>query len=330
MYGYPAAEAIGKHISLIAPPEMPNDIPTIMATLRRGEKIEHYETRRITKDGRRIDVSLTVSPLRSSKGELIGASAIARDITDRKEAEEALRVSDRLATLGRLAAAVTHEINNPLEALTNLLFLVQNEAQVPAKARQYLQMANDEVERMGFIVRQTLSFSRAEVKPSPVKLSGIVESVLTLLKPRIRDGRIFLRTEIKADDEIFAVPADLRQVFANIIRNAIEATPPAGAVVIRLNQAQNWTDAGERGMRITVADSGCGIPEHMKKHLFEPFFSTKLEKGTGLGLWVAHGIVQKHGGRIQVHSSSKDGRSGTCFSVYLPGTMAQSGFQNAA
>ncbi len=315
-FGYSAQEMIGRPITTIIPPELQEDEQRILATIARGERIDHFETIRMTKDGERIDVSLTISPVINEAGGIIGAAKIARDITQQRKAEQALRTTERLASVGRLAATVAHEINNPLEALTNLIYLAKYNA-VRNDVRKYLAAAEEELERISHLTRQTLGFYRETKGASNVTVGAIIHSLILVFASRIRNKRIEISTEIKQDPEIRAVPGEIRQLIANLLSNSIDAVKPGGRIRVRLSATQKIGNR-KSGVRLTVADSGPGIPASVRPKLFEPFFTTKHEVGTGLGLWVCKSIVEQHQGSIRVRSSAAPHNSWTVFSVFLP------------
>jgi PAS domain S-box-containing protein len=317
MFGYTAEEMVGKSITKIIPPELYGDETRILATIARGERIEHFETVRIRKSGEPIEISLTISPVRDEKGRIIGAAKIARDITQQRQAERALRTTERLASVGRLAATVAHEINNPLEAVTNLIYLARHSAQGDGVIK-YLSMAEEEMERVSHLTRQTLGFYRETDEAIGMRLGVIVESLLTVFKPRMRKKGIRAGAEIRDDVEIQAIPGEIRQVLANLLGNSIDALSNSGSIRVRVSHAREWTGCGRRGVRLSVADTGSGIPVQIRAQLFEPFFTTKKNVGTGLGLWISRSIVENHQGSIRMRSSTRPGRSGTVFSVFLP------------
>lgn len=231
-------------------------------------------------------------------------------------AQAMLRASEKLASLSRLASTIAHEVNNPLEAVTNLLYLL-NGCQLNHTARHYLNLAAQELQRLSYVVRQSLAFTRMESDQTPVPVSEIVEQILQLYSPRIQAGAVTVATRFEHDAR---VPAELRQVVSSLVVNAVDAVGNGGTVWVHLARAA----AGfpEPGLRLVIADNGTGIaPEH-RRELFQPFFSTKQERGNGLGLWVAKEIVQKYGGSIHVRSSIRPGRSGTAFSVFIPAACA--------
>jgi len=317
MYGYKAEEVIGKSIDIIAPTEN-NDIEAILARIRIGERVTHYQTQRKTKDGRIITVSLTVSPLRNRKGEITGASVIARDITDAKKTEAALRNSEKLATVGRLAATIAHEINNPLEAVANVLYLLEGHSDLSAESRKFVEVAQAEVARISHIVKQTLGFHRESPQPVPIDFSELVESVLDLFRRKMEISGISLQTRYEKPHTIPGFPGEMRQVFSNLVSNAIEAMPHGGQLAVSVRRAREHYTGGRRGIRVTIADSGSGIDAGSLPRIFEPFFTTKGEKGTGLGLWVSLGIINQHGGVLRARSFTAPQRHGTAFTVFIP------------
>jgi PAS domain S-box-containing protein len=314
LYGYSADEAIGRHISFVAPPERSHEIARNTARLQQGEYIDGYPTKRQRKDGTRISVLLSISPLRNSNGVIVGSSAIARDITAERRAEEALRRNEKLATAGRLAATIAHEINNPLEAVTNLLYLARHDG---GRQDEYLVQAEKELQRVAAIAQQTLGFVR-ESPAAPLSIAETFDQVLQLYGRKLDEKHIQTEKEYETKIEIFGFAGELRQLFSNLILNAVDAMPDHGRLRLRVARTHLWSNGLQPGVRVTVADNGSGISAAAMPHIFEPFYTTKKDLGTGLGLWLAHGIVQKHGGSIRVRSRTDPGNSGTVFSVFLP------------
>ena len=312
IFGYKAEEIIGKPITTIIPPELQDDERRILATIARGERIEHFETVRMKKSGEHIDVSLTISPIKDEQGTVIGAAKIARDITQRKRTERALQLTEKLASVGRLAATVAHELNNPLEAVTNFIYLAQTTENLPETAKEYLTLADRELERVSHIAQQTLGFYRDTASLSLVDIRESLDDVLRVFESRLRYKS--LKTEVNAERglKIEALGGEVRQVFSNLISNAIDACQSHGVIKVH---AKTVLRHSEPFAQITFADRGCGIPDGLKAKIFDPFFTTKSDVGTGLGLWVSRSLVEKHGGRIAFRS--RHGK-GTVFIVHFP------------
>lgn len=238
-------------------------------------------------------------------------------LVENLRAEEALRTAEKLAVAGRLAASIAHEINNPLEAVVNLLYLVSSASSLE-ESKGYAQTATDELARVSEIVSQTLRFHREPNKPVMVRVPEIVDSALVLYQARLASAQIVLEKDFRECPPILARSGELRQLILNLVGNAVDAMAGGGTLKIRITNVREYNNGTRAGIRLTVADSGSGIPPAIKKRLFEPFVSTKGNNGTGLGLWVSSGIVQKHGGRIQVKSSALSPVTGTVFSIFLP------------
>jgi PAS domain S-box-containing protein len=316
IFGYSANEMIGRSITTIIPPALLEDEQRILKTIGRGERIEHFETVRQTKSGELIDVSLTVSPVKDEAGRVIGIAKTARDITQQKKVEQTLRMTERLASVGRMAATVAHEINNPLEAMMNLVYLAKGSAALN-DIQGFLNAIDEELNRISQITKQTLGFYRETIAPSAMRVGEMLNPLISMLGRRARNRRIEIRPEIRQDPEIYAVPGEIRQLIANFLNNSIDAVESNGAIRIRIG-ANGLKRQHLTGIRITIADSGPGIPPSARSKLFEPFFTTKKDVGTGLGLWVCMNIVQRHHGSIRMKSSTRPGRSWTVFSVFLP------------
>jgi PAS domain S-box-containing protein len=313
LYGYTSEEAVGHHISFISAPEQRAEITGVLLHVQRGEPVVGERAEHLRKDGSRIIVLLSFSPLRGAHGTVTGCSAIIRDITTQTRAEEALRKNEKLAAAGRLAATVAHEINNPLEAITNLLYLARQDT---GRRDEYLTMAEDEVQRVASIAEQTLGFVR-ETSSVDLDVGKLLDQVLKLYSRKLDSKHIHVEKEYQSDVRIRGFAGELRQLFANLVINAVDASAENGRLRLRISHYRNWGNS-HGGVRVTIADTGSGIgPGHLR-HIFEPFYTTKKDIGTGLGLWLSHGIVQKHGGSIRVRTRSLPGRSGTVFTVFLP------------
>lgn len=233
-----------------------------------------------------------------------------------ERAQEALRRSEKLAVTGRLAASIAHEINNPLEAVTNLLYLMRSEPS-QEKMQAYLAEAERELARVTEITTQTLRFYREPNKPLETELANVLRSVLVLYQSRLTAADVSVEQQIRETFlTVLSSPGELRQVIANIIGNSIDAMRRGGRLRIRISRRK--AARGAFAVRLTIADTGSGIPAHLLPKIFEPFITTKGETGTGLGLWVTEEIIKKNGWKIQVRSSQCPGRSGTTFSLYMP------------
>ena len=283
----------------------------------------------IARDGREFVIDDSAAPIMSGAGKMIGVVLVFRDVTEERQVQAALVASEKLAVAGRLAASIAHEIHNPLDSVANLHFLLAQEND-PVKREEFLRLAQQELSRTMQISRTMLSLYREPRAPIQLNLGELVEGVLLLLDRRVNHQGIQLETRITGDLAVEGFPAELRQVFTNLIVNAIEAAGSRGKVRITMQHA----DSGElhgAGAVIEVADSGPGIAPEAAKKLFQPFFTTKGAEGTGLGLWVSMGIVQKHGGSISVVDGVDPELTGAHIQVFLPArTMAQRAGEPAA
>ena len=267
-----------------------------------------YRMRRA--DGSHRWVLTRAQPLLDAMGRVAHWFGTTMDIHERKVAESLLRRTEKLAAAGRLAASVAHEINNPLEAVGNLLYLALHEQGLPAVSKRYLGLANEELRRVGNIVSQTLGFYRESGAPQPLDLSELVNDVLSLYERKL-DARQIRVTRSMESMIVEGVAGELRQVVANLLSNALDAMEPYGVLAIEVRRHRD-------DVRLTVSDTGSGMTQPVLDHIFEPFFTTKKDAGTGLGLWVSKGIVEKHQGRLEVASSQKAEDHGTAFVVTLP------------
>jgi signal transduction histidine kinase len=240
------------------------------------------------------------------------------DITERRKSEEVLRNSEKLAATGRLAHTIAHEINNPLAALTNLLYLARSEFESGLPVGQYLELAQQEVNRISRITRQTLSLHRESASPIQVDVSGILRDVVELLRPKADEAHVSVELETRDNAGIQGYPGELRQAFLNFVVNAVEAAPAGGRVLVRSHRSAAWSNGSLPGVRITISDDGAGIPDEVKGQIFEAFFTTKDLKGSGLGLWLSNSIIVKHHGSVRFRTRTTPPSTGTCFNIFLP------------
>jgi signal transduction histidine kinase len=258
-------------------------------------------------------------PVRPVPEQVRWVGVIVIDSSEHKRSEEALRKSEKLAATGRLAASIAHEINNPLEAITNLLFLLRNFCQLDPQATGYVEMAEHEAQRIAEITQQTLRFYRQSTLPARANMADLLDSVLSLFSGRLSTHAIVVTHEYDPAMDLFCFAGEIRQVFANLIGNAIDASTQNGRLIVRARRSRNW-NTGQQGVRFTVADTGCGMEPHVRQRIFEAFFTTKEITGTGLGLWVSQEIIQKHHGLIHVRSRAAHANraGGTVFEIFLP------------
>lgn len=312
MFGYAPEEILGQPIQQIIPAELHNEEVAILRNLRDGKRLDHFETDRLCKDGSRIKISLTISPLRNAERRVIGASMIARNITERVKMQEAFIESEKLAATGRMAAAIAHEINNPLEAVTNLAFLINTSKSLDPITKDCAEMLMAEILRISNVAKRSLTFFRDTGKPAEFDVAETVDGVLDLNRPLFAQKSVAVARNYEGSCAVFGSSAEMRQVFSNLIRNAIDAVSTDGQIEVRIRAAHGGS------WRISVADNGHGISPEAKERLFQPFVTTKGHTGNGLGLWISRGIVEKHGGQIRARSGAIGGRSWTVFSVVLP------------
>jgi two-component system CheB/CheR fusion protein len=272
---------------------------------------------------------LSAARLRLPGGSTSGCVITLFDIEERKRTEEYLRRSERLAATGRLAATIAHEINNPLAAVTNLLYLLSADERLDPGLKDYADVAQAEISRVAHITKQTLAFHRDATIPVRVNLNDLIESVLYLYAHKLKIKCIRVHKEVDFAGDVIGFPNELRQVISNIFENAIEASQESGLVRLRVYSSHEFLNSANPGVRITIADDGPGIQVENAQKIFEPFFTTKGEKGTGLGLWVCQGIVQKHGGFIRMRSSTNPRHCGTVFSIFLPVRQGEGAQKNS-
>lgn len=312
LYGWHRQEVLGKPIHLILKTRFPVEFDEVQGVLARTGKWNGTLVQ-FTRDGQEVTVACR-------KALKAGGSAILeinRDITAQLKAEDALRKTERLAAMGRVAGIIAHEINNPLEAITNTFYLLRDNPSLDTEARYLAQLGEQELLRVAHITRQTLGFYRESQSPVDVAIPDLLDEILELQSRRIEFGNVVLEKRYRSRGTIRGFPVELKQVFLNLLGNAVQAMPEGGKLRLHVFES---TSLGHRrpDVRIRICDTGVGIEAEHAKHLFEPFFTTKSAKGTGLGLWISRGIIQKYGGSIRFRSASFKGMKMTCFQVTLP------------
>ncbi len=309
MLGWKAEEIIGKQLPVA--PNSSHDWSELVSKLSAGASLVHIETKQLKEDGSIMDALVSGAPIHSAAGpaqEFIGVIA---DSTEIKLAKDALIRTEKLSAAGRLAASIAHEINNPLEAVTNLLYLARSS---PDKAQDFLAMADEELARVTHLTKQTLGFYRDSGAPGLIDLSSLIENVISIYQSKLKDKQITVVKDLAVTERITTVAGEVRQVLSNLLANALDATPSKGKIIVRTKFARASGTVAR--VQITVADTGSGIDPALKSKIWEPFFTTKKDIGTGLGLWVSKQIIEKHAGSIRFRSSSK----GTVFILFLPVT----------
>ena len=309
LYGWTSDEVLGKSAHELLRSKFPVPLPDILAAVRvqgewRGEIIHS------NKEGLGVVVATRWTPRTDANGELIGTFEINRDLTEEKHRQEYSRNAERLATLGRLAATVAHEINSPLDVLNNIFYLLKQQP-LSDTARELVRQGELEVRCIADITNATLRYSRSSAQPAQASLRDILDNVLAMHSGQIRIRNVHVEKRYRTEGNVVARAGELRQVFANLIGNALDALPAGGRLRVSL------TGGGSNGFFVAIADHGAGMSPAVRERIFEPFFTTKGAGGTGLGLWIARDIVRNHGGTIRVRSYTQPGRSGTVFMLWI-------------
>jgi PAS domain S-box-containing protein len=316
--GLPAEQIIGKRFGEIAP-NLAGIVEPLFVRVIQGEPIRNFdlEGELPSQPGVHRYWTVSYSPVFNSERVIQAISAVIFETTAQKRTEQALIQGEKLAAVGRLASSISHEINNPLEAVTNLIYLATTRPGIPNEVREILHLADKELSRVSQIASQTLRFHRQSTKPTLVSPVELLKPIIAVYQGRLFNSGISLDQEHEPVEPIRCLENDIRQVLNNLISNALDANKRGGHVLIRSREATDWK-TGRSGIRITIGDTGCGMSQETKRHIFEAFFTTKGIHGTGLGLWISKGIVDKHSGRLHVYGSNREGCSGAVFSVFLP------------
>lgn len=324
LYGWTREEALGKNIHAFLQTQFPEPFERIKDELSRKQYWQG-ELIHTTRDGQHVVVlcrKVLDGTAPSTSGAVLETNT---DITERRRVEELaraqeerLRKTERIAAAGQLAASLAHEINNPLTSVTNALYLLNHSPDLNANDKNLLRTAASELSRVSRIVQQSLSYYRAGTVAQEIDLAALVEESLGIFSDRFKRAGVQLSKKIMPGVLIMGFGGEVRQVIDNLLLNALEATSNGGRVAVSVRRSHNWSDHNQEGVRLTIGDTGCGIPKEHLPRIFEPFFSTKQQRGNGLGLWVVRGIVAKHGGGIRVRSFAAEGRTGTVVSVLWP------------
>jgi signal transduction histidine kinase len=304
---------LGESILKLIPEELRSDEAIIIGKIRAGERIDHFETVRLTKDGRRLNVSLTVSPVKDEQGRVIGASKILRDISGRKRIEESLLQAEKIAAAGKMASTIAHEVNNPLEAVTNLLYLLRPFV-TNATGTEYLETAESEIARVSHIAKQTLGFYREHTTASPNSVAELLQHAITIYEPRCTLNGITIEKSLFSKKKIVLRRGEMMQVISNLIANSMYAMPSGGTLSVSVEDAGGSDD----GVVVTIQDTGVGIAPQDIPRVFDAFFTTRTAIGTGIGLFIAKQFVEGHGGRIELESKQGVQEHGTTVRIYLP------------
>lgn len=318
--GLPREKILGRTIFELAPLK---GLREIFEQVAKGHSVRNLllEGELATRPGEHRYWNVSYSPIRNAAGIVEAIAAVVLEMTNQKKAEAALIQSEKLAAVGRLASSISHEINNPLEAITNLLYLIALSDDLPEGVRRYVQIAQGELSRVCQIATQTLRFHRQAVRATQVSAADLVDAVLNLYHGRLANSGIHVEACYSTCSKVLCFENDIRQVLNNLIANSIDAMRQGGRLMVRAHDGVDYTTKhpdGRRGIRITVADTGHGISPIVQSRLFEPFYTTKDLNGTGLGLWISAGIVDRHQGQLTFRSSQHPLRHGTVFSLFLP------------
>jgi PAS domain S-box-containing protein len=317
LLGLPKEKVLGSKVSEVA-----STVPGLQEALRTvatGQPVIGgiLEGELSTTPGVKRYWTMDYTPVFGSNGEVVAIAAASAEITRQKQAEAVLMKSEKLAVVGRLASTIAHEINNPLEAVTNLLYLIRSR-ELPEDVTEFIDIAERELRRASAITNQTLRFHKQSTNPSEVSCDTLIGEVLLIFHGRIVNSKIRVETRYRARGPVACLEGEIRQVISNMIANSIDAMhPKGGRLLLRCRNATN-DRTGEKYQVVTVADTGSGMSQQTVKNLFEPFFTTKGFSGTGLGLWISQEIIKRHGGSIKIRSSQRANMSGSVFTIYLP------------
>jgi PAS domain S-box-containing protein len=315
-FGLAPEQIVGRTLTEMAPIE---GLKELFEQVLAGEPVINFplEGELATRPGEHRYWTVSYFPVIAADGTVQAITAASLEITQQKKAERALMRSEKLAVVGRMAASIAHEINNPLESVTNLLYLAEHSTD-PTKTKEYVRIAERELRRVSAITNQTLRFHKQSSSPQGISAQELIDSVVSVFQGRIVNAGIRVEDRKRAVQPVRCFEGEIRQVLSNLVSNAIDALhPQGGRLLLRSREGTDWR-TGRRGIVISVADTGRGMPGSVQSRLFEPFYTTKGIHGTGLGLWISSEIIDRHHGALRFRSSQKEGRSGTVFTMFLP------------
>jgi two-component system, sporulation sensor kinase C len=320
MTGYALEEVEGRNCRFLQNGDSDQPGLTLIREAIKGQRETTAVLRNYRKDGSAFWNELSLSPIRNASGEVTHFVGIQDDVTERVEFESALRESEKLAAVGRLASSIAHEINNPLEAMMNLLYLAQNnlpEIEGNADTAEYLRHLDEELQRVKLITARSLRFYKQSHGPEAVLASALLNSVLDVYAPRLLNYNVRVERRERSTEHIVCLVSEIRQVFSNLVTNAIDAmSKDGGRLLIRTHEATDWS-SDRKGLVLTVADTGKGMSPETRANVWRAFYTTKGVSGTGLGLWISSEIVQRHHGHLRLRSRQGES-SGTVFQLFLP------------
>jgi PAS domain S-box-containing protein len=316
-FGLKPEQVVGRTLTEMAPIE---GLRELFEQVRAGQPVINFplEGELVTRLGDYRYWTVSYFPVVAADGSVQAISAASLEITHQKKAELALIQSEKLAVVGRLAASIAHEINNPLESITNLLYLAER-SNDPAETKEYVQTAERELRRVSIIANQTLRFHKQSSRPQEISGGQLIDSIVSMFQSRIVNAQVRVEERKRADQPVRCFEGEIRQVLSNLVGNAIDAMQPLGGgrLLLRSRVGRDWS-TGRPGLVITVADTGSGMSGSVTSRIFEPFYTTKGIGGTGLGLWVSSEIVERHSGTLLFRSSQKEDTRGTVFTLFLP------------
>jgi PAS domain S-box-containing protein len=318
----PSSEILGKSIAAVCAGPVREEVePRLIRVFDAGGPVPNIELKTdvLTAEGVHRSWLMHFYPVRMRLDTIRWAGVIAVEITDRLQAEEALRKTEKLAAAGRLAASIAHEINNPLEAVTNLLYILGTHEHMDSVAKRFVNDAQAELARVSEITQQTLRFYRQSTHPTRTNVAEVLDSVIALYHSRIVAAHVTVLRKFRGAPEVFGFSGELRQLFANLIGNALDAMPNGGRLFLSVRHGNGRSADGRwsRGVRVSVSDTGIGMSAETRRRIFEAFFTTKEVTGTGLGLWVSDEIIRKHKATVNVKSRHL-GSTGTSFMLFFP------------